>query len=176
MWYQGHTSFSFAMGKPKKSLRKRVTTPEDKEAPDRDPKVLNVQPRKAVTGKITVGELRSGATGFTKIFATGLHQFLLQVCNDERDEINLRQIKKVNLTYHWHMYVIISPWNILELCRTCRWYIATKKQQIVTLKVKKLRNTRQKLIISNFDDNWRQQWACGCRHLSIHLLSMHLFC
>ena len=121
----------------------------------------------------TVGELRSGVTGFATIFMTAPHRFLLQVRNDERDEINLRQIKRANLTYHRHMYIIISPWNILKLCRTFRRYIATKKQQIVTLKSKKLRDNRQKSIISNFDDNWPQWWACGCRHLSIHLLSVH---
>ena len=33
---------------------------------------------------ITVGELRSGVTGFATIFATGSHRFLLQVRNDEQ--------------------------------------------------------------------------------------------
>ena len=32
----------------------------------------------------TVGELRSGVTGFATIFATGSHRFLLQVRNDEQ--------------------------------------------------------------------------------------------
>ena len=38
----------------------------------------------------TVGELRSGLTGFATIYATGSHRFMLQVRNDERDEFNLR--------------------------------------------------------------------------------------
>ena len=70
-----------------------------------------------------------------------------------RGGINHRQIKMVNLTYHWHMYVIISLWNIIELCRTFRRDITAKKQQLVTLKVKNLWNNRKKSIISNFDDN-----------------------
>ena len=41
----------------------------------------------------TVGELRSGVTGFETIYATGSHRFMLQVRNDERDEFNLRQKK-----------------------------------------------------------------------------------
>ena len=41
----------------------------------------------------TVGELRSGVTGFATIYATGSHRFMLQVRNDERDEFNLRQKK-----------------------------------------------------------------------------------
>ena len=118
---------------------------------------------------VTVGELRSGVTGFATIYATGSHRFMLQVRNDERDEINLRQKNWVNLT----MYVIISPWNIIELCRTFRRDVATKKRQIVTFEVKNLRNNREKSIISHFDENWRQWWACGCRHLSIQLFSIH---
>ena len=43
--------------------------------------------------RITVGELRSGVTGFATIFATGSHRFMLQVRNDERVEFNLRQKK-----------------------------------------------------------------------------------
>ena len=39
----------------------------------------------------TVGELRSGVTGFATIYATGSHRFMLQVRNDERDEYNLIQ-------------------------------------------------------------------------------------
>ena len=96
----------------------------------------------------TVGELRSGVTGFATIYATGSHRFMLQVRNDERDEINLRQKNWVNLTYDWLMYVIISPWNIIELCRTFRRDVATKKRQIVTFEVKNLRNNREK--INNF--------------------------
>ena len=107
----------------------------------------------AQRSKFTVGELRSGVTGFATIFATGSHRFLLQVRNDGRGGINHRQIKMVNLTYHWHVYVIISPWNIIELCRTFRRDITAKKQQLVTLKVKNLRNNRQK--INNFEF-WRQ--------------------
>ena len=42
---------------------------------------------------ITVGELRSGVTGFATIYATGSHRFMLLVRNDERDEFNLRQKK-----------------------------------------------------------------------------------
>ena len=69
-----------------------------------------------------------------------------------RGGINHRQIKMVNLTYHWHVYVIISPGNIIELCRTYRRDITAKKQQLVPLKVKNLRNNRKKSIISNFDN------------------------
>ena len=41
----------------------------------------------------TVGELRSGITGFATIYANGSHRFMLQVRNDERDEFNFRQKK-----------------------------------------------------------------------------------
>ena len=41
----------------------------------------------------TVDELCSGITGFTTIYATGSHRFMLQVRNDERDEFNLVQKK-----------------------------------------------------------------------------------
>ena len=126
----------------------------------------------------TVGEFRSGVTGFATIYVTGSHRILLtlqwrhnrhdsvsnhqphdcflnrlfrrrskktpklrvsglcagnspgtgeflaqmasnaenvsdcwrhyEVCKDEKDEINLRQKKMVNWTYHWLVYVIIS--------------------------------------------------------------------
>ena len=118
-------------------------------------------------------KLRSGVTGFATIYATGSQRFMLQVRNDERDEFNLRQKKRVNLTYHWLMHVIISPLNTIELCRTFRRDVATTKRQIVTLEVKNIRNNRQKSMISNFDENWRQWWACGCRHLSFQLFSIH---
>ena len=96
---------------------------------------------------LTVGELRSGVTELAKLFATASHQLLLQVRNDERDEINLRQM--VNMTYHWLMYVIISSRNNIELCRTFRWEIATKKRQILTFEFKNLRNNRKK--INNYE-------------------------
>ena len=41
----------------------------------------------------TVGELRSGVTGFATIYATGSQRFMLQVRNDEREEFNLIQKK-----------------------------------------------------------------------------------
>ena len=75
--------------------------------------------------------------------------FCYRFATMNRGGINHRQIKMVNLTYHWHVYVIISPWNIIELCRTFRRDITAKKQQLVTLKVKNLRNNRQK--INNFE-------------------------
>ena len=48
---------------------------------------------KFATCVVTVGELHSGVTGFTTIYATGSHRFMLQVRNDERDEFNLIQKK-----------------------------------------------------------------------------------
>ena len=99
--------------------------------------------RRVIPPTITVSELRSGVTGFATIYATGSHRFMLQVRNDERDEINLRQKKWVKLTYHWLMYVIISPWNIIEICRTFRRDLATKRRQIVTFEVKTLGNNRK---------------------------------
>ena len=81
--------------------------------------------------------------------------------------------KRVNLTYHWFMHVIISSRNTIELCLIFRWDVPTKKRQIVTLEVKNITNNRKKSIISNFDENWRQWWACGCRHLSLQLFSIH---
>ena len=41
----------------------------------------------------TVGELRSGVTGFATIYATGSLRFMPLVRNDERDEFNPRQKK-----------------------------------------------------------------------------------
>ena len=38
----------------------------------------------AAASILTVGELRSGVTGFATIFATGSHRFLLQVRNVEQ--------------------------------------------------------------------------------------------
>ena len=64
--------------------------------------------------------------------------------------------KRVNLIYHWLMHVIISPLDIIELCRTFRRDVDTTKLEIVILEVKNLRNNRQKSIISNFDENGRQ--------------------
>ena len=61
--------------------------------------------------------------------------------------------KRVNLTYHWLMHVIISPLNTIELCQTFRRDVATTKRNIVTLEVKNLRNNRKKSMISNFDEN-----------------------
>ena len=101
----------------------------------------------------TVGELRSGVTGFATIYATGSHRFMLQVRNDERDEFNL--IQKTGC-YHWLMHVIISPLNTIELCRTFRWDVATTKRQILTLEVKNLRNNKknqQFRILTKIDDS-----------------------
>ena len=81
--------------------------------------------------------------------------------------------KRVNLTHHWPMHVVISPWNTIELCRTFRWDVPTTKRQIVTLEVKNLGIIEKKSIILNFDENWWQWWACGCRHLSLQLFSIH---
>ena len=85
---------------------------------------------------ITVGELRSGVTGFAMICATGSHRFMLQGRNGERDEINIRRKKGLNLTCHLLTHITISLSNITELFRTFRRDIATKKRQIVTLEVK----------------------------------------
>ena len=71
------------------------------------------------------------------------------------------------------VYVIICPWSIKKFCRTFRRDIATEKRQIVTYKVKNLGNNRNKSIISYFDENIRQWWTWGCRHLSIQLFSTH---
>ena len=71
------------------------------------------------------------------------------------------------------MCVMIYPWNIIQLCRTFTRDKDTTKRYIVTFEVKNLRNNRQKSIISNFDDNWRQWWACDCWHLSIPLRWLH---
>ena len=78
---------------------------------------------------------------------------MLQVRNDERDEFNLRQKKRVNLTYQMLMHVIISPLNTIELCRTFRRDAATTKRQIVTLEVKNLRNDKKKI---NNIELWRK--------------------
>ena len=43
---------------------------------------------------LTVGELRSGVTGFATIYATGSHRFMWQVRNDERDEVQSSTEKK----------------------------------------------------------------------------------
>ena len=64
--------------------------------------------------------------------------------------------KRINLTYHWFMHVIISPWNTIDLCRTFRWDVPTTKRQIVTLWVKNLTNNRQNQsfrILTKIDDS-----------------------
>ena len=59
------------------------------------------------SSQFTVGELRSGGTGFATIYPTGSHRFMLQVSNDERDEFNLIQKKGefdlslANACYHF---------------------------------------------------------------------------
>ena len=79
-----------------------------------------------VSYKITLGELRSGVTEFATIYTTGSHRFLLQIRNDERGEIILRQKKKVNLTYHLFMYYFHRTLTDLG------WGKATKNRQIVS--------------------------------------------
>ena len=107
----------------------------------------------------TVGEPRSGVTGFATINTSGSHRFMLQVRNDERCEIKLQHKERVNLTYHWCMYVIISPWNMIELCRTFRWYKATKLRQIVIFDVKTLgiieRNQWYRILTKIYDSHRR---------------------
>ena len=90
---------------------------------------------------------------FASIFATGSQRW-------KGWDQSSREKKVVNLTYHWPMYVVIYPWNIIEFCRIFRRVIAPKKRQIVTFEVKILRNNRNKSMISNFDENPRQWWAC----------------
>ena len=67
---------------------------------------------------------------FASIFATGLQRW------KGWDRSSTEHM--VNLTHHWLMHIIISPWNIIELCRTVSRDIATKKRQIVTIEVKNL--------------------------------------
>ena len=97
----------------------------------------------------------------------------IDLCDRFAMMINLRQKKRVHTTYRWLVYVIICPWSIIEFCRTFRRDVATKKQQIVTFEVKNIGNNRNKSIISYFDENIRQWWPCGCRHLSMQLFSIH---
>ena len=106
-----------------------------------------------VPNRYTVGELRSGVTGFTTIYATGSHRFMpcmLQVRNDERDEFNLRQKKG----WIWPITgSCISPLNTIELCRTFRRDVATTKRQIVALDIRTLHDCpsqmNENLLISN---------------------------
>ena len=93
----------------------------------------------------TVGELRSGVTGFATIYATGSYRLTGSQWWKGWDQSSSE--KRVNMTYHWLMYIIICLWSIIEFCRTFRWDIATKKRQIVTFEVKNLENNRNKSII-----------------------------
>ena len=90
-----------------------------------------------------------------------------------RGGINHWQIKMVNLTSHWHVYVIISPWNIIELCRISGGIQPQRNNNLWHWKLRTQGTIAKKSIILNFDDNWRQWWACGCRHLSLQLFIMH---